>query len=195
MRWRYAECAHALDVPQELCDPVASIADHVRSLGIGSGEALPVFDQATRLFACRFPMGGGVMPMTAPPVRKSARAGVHPCHGASARGRAITYGDAFARELIGRRLEPCPRTVRGLRHCAFSLDGYLWDLCHRSSARPGASPAPSRLARYRALAEPPSRPLDVEDVLDFERDLAGVRERRRSLQARAASPHGKRPAE
>ena len=76
-----------------------------------------------------------------------------------------------------------------------ALTEYQWDLCHRSCARPGALPEPSRLARYRALAEPRLRPLDVEDVLDFERALAGVREHRRSLETRAASPHGKRPAD
>ena len=195
MLWMYAECAHALDVPPQQRDPVASISDFLLALGIRSEEVIPVFEEAERLFACRFHVGGETMPVTEPWVLESARAGVHPCHGASARGKALAYGDAFARELTGRRLKPCPRVVRALRHCAFALDVYLWDLCHRSCARPGASPAPSRLARYRALAEPPLRPLDVKHLLDFERDLAWVREQRRRLETRAASTHGKRPAD
>ena len=73
-------------------------------------------------------------------------------------GKELAYGDAFGRELIGRRLKPCPRVVRARRHSAFALDVYLWDPCHRSCALPEAWPVPSRLARYRALAEPPSRP-------------------------------------
>ena len=97
---------------------------------------------------------------------------------------APAYGDAFGRELTGRRLEPCPRTVRALRHSSFALDAYLWDLRRHACARPGAAPAPSRLARYHALADLSSRSPSLRDVLAFERDLARVREQRRRLETR-----------
>ena len=195
MLWMYAECAHAVEIPPQERDPITSICDFLLALDIETEQISPVFAQAQRLFACRFHAGREVMPVIAPSFLGRAGAAVPARDDASHRGMALAYGDAFRRELTARRLRPCPRTVRALRHSSFALDAYLWDLSRHACARPGATPAPSRLAQYHALADRPSRSPSLRDVLAFEHDLARVREQRQNLEAQTTFARQECPAD
>ena len=81
MLWMYAECAHAVDIPPEQRDPIASISDFLLALDIETREVSPVFAQTERLFACRFHVGDKVIPVIEPLVRQmELRAGNRRTH-------------------------------------------------------------------------------------------------------------------
>ena len=65
MLWMYAaDCAHARQVPPDQRNPVSSIYDFLVALGIETMvEVAALFEQADRLFACRFRAGERVMPV------------------------------------------------------------------------------------------------------------------------------------
>ena len=168
MLWMYAECARAAQDPPEYRDPVFSIFDFLFTVEIDAMEARPLFDQADRLFACRFATGGRTMPVIDPSfVRRPDEAQRLPLV-ASGRGWALAHGDAFRHALAERRFEPRLAIVRALRRRPFALDVYLWDAGYGDCAPSRRS----RLARYHALAERPLRAPGVDDVLTFERELA-----------------------
>ena len=177
MLWMYAECARAAQDPPEYRDPVFSILDFLFTVEIDAMEARPLFDQADRLFACRFATGGRTMPVIDPSfVRRPEEAQRLP-QVATGRGCALAHGDAFRRALAERRFEPRLAIVRALRRRPFALDVYLWDAAY-------GNPAPStrsRMGAYHALAERPLRAPGVGDVLAFERKLARVRDELLSL--------------
>ena len=173
MLWMYAECARAAQDPPQYRDPVFSILDFLFTVEIDAMEARPLFDQADRLFACRFATGGRTMPVIDPSfVRRPDQAQRLP-QVASGRGWALAHGEAFRQTLAERRFEPRLAIVRALRRRPFALDVYLWDAAYgdRAPARR------SRLARYHALAERPLPAPGLGDVLAFERELARVRDR------------------
>ena len=85
-------------------------------------------------------------------------------------------------------------TLRALRQCPFALDVSLWDACYAARPPQGASPVCARLAAYYALADRPSRPPSVSEVLAFERELATVREQRQCLEAQADPPREAGPS-
>ena len=187
MLWMYAECAHAAQIPPEQRNPVSSISDFLVAIGIDTMEVSLLFEQADRLFACRFDARDKVIPVIEPSFTRRVEAADHRGDVASLRGTGMAYSDTFARELSARRLKPCMHGLRALRHCPFLLDVYLWDACHGARALPGTAPPRSRLACYRALADHPSRDPSVGDVLAFEADLAQAREELRRLEEEAAS--------
>ena len=183
MLWMYAECARAAQDPPALNDPVFSVLDFLFTVEIDAMEARPLFDQADRLFACRFATGGRAMPVIDPSfVRRPDDAQRLP-QVASGPGWALAHGEAFRHALAERRFEPNLAIVRALRRHPFALDAYLWDAAYADPAPSGRS----RLARYHALAERPLRAPGLGDVLAFERELARVRDRLRRLE-RAMDP-------
>ena len=183
MLWMYAECARAAHDPQEHRDPVFSILDFLFTVEIDAMEARPLFDQADRLFACRFATGGRTMPVIDPSfVRRPDEAQRLP-QVATGRGWTLAHGDAFRHALAERRFEPRLAIVRALRRRPFALEVYLWDAAY-------GDPAPStrsRLGAYHALADRPLRDPDVGEVLAFERERDRVREKLRRL-AREVDP-------
>ena len=66
MLWMYAECARAAQDPPDYRDPLFSIFDFLLTIEIESMEAKPLFDQADRLFECRFCTGGPMIPVIDP---------------------------------------------------------------------------------------------------------------------------------
>ena len=182
MLWMYTDCVRD---PRGRQDPVAALRDFLLALGIEAMEIVPLFEQASRLFACRFRAGDRVMPVIEASVLRRARAAVRVPDIPSLHGMEVAYGATFRRELTERRFQPCMDTLRALRHHPFALDVYLWDACYAACPTQGAPPPGSRLAAYHALADPLSRPPSVSAVLAFERDLATVREKRRRLEERA----------
>ena len=138
----------------------------------------PLFDQADRLFACRFATGARMMPVIDPSFVRRADAAVRLPELVSTRGRQLAYSVAFHQEMRQRQFEPNLATVRALRRRPFALDAYLWDAGYADQA----SPARSRLGVYHGLADQPLRTPGVSDVLAFERELASVRETLRRLE-------------
>ena len=185
----YTDCAHARQVPPDQRNPVSSIYDFLVALGIETMvEVAALFEQADRLFACRFRAGERVMPVIEESVLQKARATtVRTCDHPSPHGLELAYGATFRQEMAERHFAPCMHTLRALRHCPFALDVFLWDACYAARAPQGPPPACSRLAAYYALADRPSRPPSVSEILAFERDLATVREKRRGTDSSSSS--------
>ena len=172
MLWMYAECARAAQDPPVYRDPVFSILDFLFTVEIDAMEARPLFDQADRLFACRFATGGRTMPVIDPSFVPWPDGAQRLPQVATGRGWALAHGDAFRHALAERRFEPRLSIVRALRRRPFALDAYLWDAAY-------GDPAPSRRSRliaYHALAERPLRAPGIGDVLAFEREQARVRD-------------------
>ena len=134
--WMYADCVRD---PRKRQDPVASLCDFLLALGVEWMDIAPLFEQANRLFACRFRMGERVMPVIEASVLRRARAAVPVPDPPSLRGMELAYSDPFRQEMTDRQFQPCMHTLRALRHCPFALDVSLWDACHASgpfSTRP-----------------------------------------------------------
>ena len=191
MLWMYADCVRD---PRKRQDPVSSFSDFLLALGIEWMDIAPLFEQANRLFACRFRMGNRVIPVIDASVLRRARAAVRVPDVPSLDGMQVAYSDPFRQEMTERRFAPCMHTLRALRHCPFALDVALWDACYAARPPQGAAPVCARLAAYYALADRPSRPPSVSDVLAFERELATVREQRRRLEAQAGPPREAGPS-
>ena len=185
MLWMYADCVRD---PRERQDPVSSLCDFLLALGVEWMDIAPLFEQAARLFACRFRMGNRVIPVIEASVLQRARAAVSVPDVPSLRGMELAYSTAFRQEMAGRRFAPCMHTLRALRQCSFALDVCLWDACYAARPPQGASPVCARLAAYYALADHPSRPPSLSEVLAFERELATVREQRQRLEAQGDGP-------
>ena len=194
MLWMYAECARAEQLPPEQINPMTSICDFMRAVGLEAMEVPALFAQADRLFASRFRAGDRVMPVIEESVLRRARATtVRASDPASHHSKELAYGAAFRQEMAERRFQPCMHTLHALRHCPVALDVYLWDACYGERAFPGA-PARSRLTVYHALAERPSRCPSISEVLAFERDLATIREKLQRLEEEAGTaPHEEAP--
>ena len=191
MLWMYTECAQAAHVAPPQRDPVSSIKDFLLAIGIEWMDVAALFEQADRLFACRFHAGNQVMPVIEASMLQKARAGAHLPDVASSRGMELAYSDPFRQEMTQRRFEACTHSVRALRHRPFALDVYLWDGCTGSRTPP--APAHSRLSVYHALADHPLPSPGVSDVLAFERDLAAAREELLRLGEQAPPPRKGRP--
>ena len=182
MLWMYAEGARAAHNPAQHHDPLFSICDYLLTIDIESPEFAPLFDQADRLFECRFRTGERTMPVLDPSFVRSADAALRLPEVASCAGMQLAYSAPFRQETMRRRFTPRLPTVRALRRCPFALDVYLWDAGYGAHAQPATSPARSRLGVYHALADHPLRAPSVSEVLAFERVLATVRETLRRLE-------------
>ena len=191
MLWMYADCVRD---PRKRQDPVSSLCDFLIALGVEWTDIAPLFEQANRLFACRFRMGNRVIPVIDASVLRRARAAVPVPDPASLDGMQVAYSNPFRQEMAERHFQPCMHALRALRHCPFALDVSLWDACYAARPPQGAAPVRARLAAYYALADRPSRPPSVSEVLAFERELATVREQRRCLEAQADPPREAGPS-
>ena len=200
MLWMYAECARAEQLPPEQINPMTSICDFMREVGLEAMEVPAPFAQADRLFASRFRAGDRVMPVIKESVLRRARATtVRASDPASHHSKELAYGAAFLQEMAERRFQPCMHTLRALRHHPAALDVYLWDACYGKRAFPGGPPQARsrlavRLAVYHALVDRPSRRPSISEVLAFERDLATLRQMRLRREAQAGPPREARPS-
>ena len=163
--------------PPEHHDPAFSIE-------IEATEAQALFDQAHRLFACRFTTREQTMPVIGPSFVRRPDDTLRLPQVAWGRGWALAHSEAFRHALAERRFEPNLAIVRTLRRRPFALDVYLWDAGYGDYAPLRRS----RLARYHALADQPLRAPGVSDVLAFERQLARARNKLWHLQ-RELDPH------
>ena len=144
MLWMYADCVRD---PRERQDPVSSLCDFLIALGIEWMDIAPLFEQANRLFACRFRMGNRVIPVIDASVLRRARAAVRVPDVPSLDGMQVAYSATFRQEMAERHFQPCMHTLRALRHCPFALDVSLWGACYAARPPQGASPVACRAAR------------------------------------------------
>ena len=182
MLWMYAEGARDAHDPPQDRDPVLSICQYLLTIDLESPEVTPLFEQADRLFACRFRVGQRTIPVIDPSFVRNADAALRLPEVASTRGMQLAYSAPFHQETMRRRFAPRLATVRALRHCPFALDVYLWDAGYGQRAPSGTAPARSRLGVYHALADHPAHCPSISEVLAFERELATVRETLRRLE-------------
>ena len=152
MLWMYAEGARDAHDPPQDRDPVLSICQYLLTIDLESPEVTPLFEQADRLFACRFRVGQRTIPVIDPSFVRNADAALRLAEVASTRGTQLAYSAPFHQETMRRRFAPRLATVRALRHCPFALDVYLWDAGLRAARTVGDSPfalAPGRIPRAR----------------------------------------------